>query len=208
MSSTLTTKTSATLLARLRRETVDEAAWAEFVQRYGRQVYRWCRTRHLQEADAQDITQTVLVKLAAKMRSFEYDPARSFRAYLKTLAHYAWCDLLESRRQAGAGSGNTDVLRQLESVEARDDLVHHLRAEFDHEVLEEAMARVRQRVEPRTWEAFRLVALEGRPGAEVAAQLAMKVAAVYVAKGRVQKLLQEEVDRMEEPAVEERPVRR
>lgn len=52
-------------------------------------VYRWCRRWHLQDADAEDVTQAVLAKLTGKMGSFEYDPARSFRAWLKTVAHHA-----------------------------------------------------------------------------------------------------------------------
>jgi RNA polymerase sigma factor (sigma-70 family) len=59
-------------------------------------LYRWCRRWGLQEADAQDVTQAVLARLAAKMNSFRYDPAGSFRAYLKTLARYAWCDFLKT----------------------------------------------------------------------------------------------------------------
>jgi RNA polymerase sigma-70 factor (ECF subfamily) len=44
------------------------------------------------------------------------------------------------------------------------------------------------------------VALEGHSGAEAAGRLGMKVAAVFVAKGRVQKLLREEIDRLERGA--------
>jgi RNA polymerase sigma-70 factor (ECF subfamily) len=191
--------TSASLLARLRQEATDQAAWAEFVARYGPQVYRWCRRWQLQETDAQDVTQTVLVKLAEKMRTFSYDPARSFRAYLKTLARYAWCDFLEAHKKPGAGSGDSQVLQLLETVEAGDDLVRQLDNPFDQEVLDEAAARVRQRVEPHTWEAFRLTALEGRSGAAVAEQLGLKVATIFKAKSKVQKMLQEEIARLEQP---------
>ncbi len=191
-------RTSMSLLARLRQGAEEQAAWAEFVRRYGQQIYRWCRKWHLQEADAQDVTQTVLVKLAEKMRTFAYDPARSFRAYLKTLTHYAWCDFLQARQRPGAGSGDSDVLQVLQNVEARDDLVKHLHAEFDHELLDDAMERVRQRVEPHTWEAFRLTALDGLSGAEAAAQLGIKVATVFKARSKVQKMLQEEVAKKEE----------
>jgi RNA polymerase sigma-70 factor (ECF subfamily) len=163
------TPTSTTLLTRLRHEPADQAAWAEFVRRYGPLVYRWCRRWQLQEADAQDVTQAVLVKLADKMRTFAYDPTRSFRGYLRTLARYAWCDFLEARKQPGAGSGGSDVLQFLETLEAGDDLERRLSEQFDQEVLEEAQARVQQRVEPATWEAFRLTAVEGLSGAEAAA---------------------------------------
>jgi RNA polymerase sigma-70 factor (ECF subfamily) len=78
--------------------------------------------------------------------------------------------------------------------------LQRLEEEFDRELLEEAMARVRLRVAPQTWEAFRLTALEGRPGAEAADLIPMQVAQVFVAKRRVQKLLQEEVARLNGPA--------
>jgi RNA polymerase sigma factor (sigma-70 family) len=198
MASSSSSRTSASLLGRLRQDSTDQAAWAEFVRRYGHQIYRWCRKWGLQHADAQDVTQTVLVKLAEKMRTFSYDSSRSFRAYLKTLTHYAWCDFLESRKRADGGSGDTHVLQDLETIEARDDLLEHLRSEFDQELLEEAMERVQERVEPHTWAAFRLTTIDGLSGAAVAEQLQMKVTTVFKAKSKVQKMLQEEVKRLEE----------
>src|SRR5881409_1150777 len=110
--------TSTSLLGRLRNAPTDQAAWREFVRRYGGQIYGWCRHWGLQESDAQDVTQDVLLKLAAKMRAFTYDPARSFRGWLRTLAHHAWSDFLESRRRPGRGSGNAQVLEVLQSLEA------------------------------------------------------------------------------------------
>jgi RNA polymerase sigma-70 factor (ECF subfamily) len=191
--------TSITLLERLRQGAADQAAWAELVRRYAPLIYRWCRRWQLQEADAQDVTQAVLAKLAQKMRTFRYDSAGSFRGYLRTLARYAWCDLLEDGRRPGAGSGDSRVLRLLETVEAGDDLVQRLNEQFDQEVLAEAQARVQQRVEAHTWEAFRLTALEGLSGAEAAARLGLAVATVFKAKSKVRQMLQEEVARLEGP---------
>jgi RNA polymerase sigma factor (sigma-70 family) len=186
-------RTSATLLGRLRDDPADQAAWRDFVRHYAPLIYGWCRHWRLQDADAQDVTQAVLVKLAEKMRSFAYDPARSFRAYVKTLARYAWCDFLEGRRRPDQGSGDTEVLRRLETAEAREDLLERLNAAFDHELLEEAMARVRGRVEPHTWDAFRMTALAGLSGAAAAERLRLKVATVFKAKSKVLKMLHEEL---------------
>ena len=57
-------KTSLTLLDRLRRDPKDQAAWSEFVARYGPRILQWCRGWGLQESDAQDVTQDVLLKLS------------------------------------------------------------------------------------------------------------------------------------------------
>jgi RNA polymerase sigma-70 factor (ECF subfamily) len=53
------------------------------------------------------------------------------------------------------------------------------------------------RIEPRTWDAFVLTAVEGLSGAEAASRLGMQVGTIYVARGKVQKLLQDEVRRLE-----------
>jgi len=189
--------TRVSLLGRLRRDPNNQETWNEFVDHYGPRIYDWCLRWSLQEADAQDVTQNVLLKLAEKMRDFRYDPAGSFRAWLKTLTHHAWSDYLEARRRPGLGSGDSEVGRLLQSVAAREDLLQRLEEEFDRELLDEAMTRVRLRVAPQTWEAFRLTALEGRSGAEAAASIPMAVAQVFVAKRRVQKLLQEELAELE-----------
>jgi RNA polymerase sigma-70 factor (ECF subfamily) len=187
--------TSTTLLGRLRRAPTDQAAWAEFVERYGPKIYGWCRQWKLQEADARDATQDVLARLAEKMCTFAYDPAGSFRGWLRTLAYHACVDLLQNRKR-GTGSGDSRILELLESVAAREDLVKHLDEVFDRELLEEAMARVRLRVQAHTWEAFRLLTVEGCSGAEAATALGMKVATALVAKSKVQKLVRAELRKL------------
>ena len=96
----------------------DQAAWAEFVERYGRKIYQWCLRWRLQTADAEDVTQVVLLKLATRMKEFSYDPGRSFRAWLKTVAYHAWKDFAESKRRAGVGQGNDEGLAALQTIEA------------------------------------------------------------------------------------------
>src|SRR5262245_51459216 len=196
----VSSETRLSLLLLLRQDPTDQVAWAAFVDQYGSKVLGWCRAWHLQEADAQDVTQAVLLRLAVRMRDFAYDPQRSFRAWLKTVARHAWAAFVGSRQRPGLGSGDTQVLEQLLSVPARDDLLKRVEEGFDRELLEEAVRRVRLRVEPRTWEAFRLTTEEGLPGADASAQIGMRVAQVYVAKRRVQQMLQDEVRKLEEGA--------
>ena len=85
----------------------------------------------------------------------------------------------------------------MRTLDAGEDLAHRLEEAFDYELLEAAKVQVRLRVAPHTWEAFRLVALEGVPAADVAAQVNMQVAMVYVAKSKVQKMLQQEIQKLE-----------
>jgi RNA polymerase sigma-70 factor (ECF subfamily) len=184
----------------LRHEPANQAAWDDFVGRYGRTVYQWCRMWGLQEADAEDVTQNVFLALARQMQGFVYDPNGSFRGWLKTVAYRAWCDFLDGRKRAATGSGDSAVANYLDSVEAGEDLARRLDDEYDRELLEQAMVRVQLRVQGHTWDAFRMTALEQRAGAETAEQLKMTVGAVYVARSKVQKMIQEEIRKLEREA--------
>jgi RNA polymerase sigma-70 factor (ECF subfamily) len=189
--------TRVSLLTQLRQDPSDQAGWDEFVERYGRHIYRWCRQWKLQDADAEDVTQDILVKLTQKLHAFVYDPSRSFRGWLKTVAHHAWRDFNDSRGHAQRAAGDSQVRELMLTLEAREDLAQKLEEAFDLELLEAAKVRVRLRVAPHTWEAFRLMALEGLPVAEVAARVHLQVAMVYVAKSKVKKMLQEEIEKLE-----------
>jgi RNA polymerase sigma-70 factor (ECF subfamily) len=197
MSDTPLPTTRVTLLSQLRTDPTDQIGWETFVERYGRHIYRWCRQWKLQDADAEDVTQNILIKLSQKLRDFAYDPTRSFRGWLKTVAHHAWRDFEDSRRTARLATGDRSADELLLAVEAREDLLSRLDQAFDLELLEAAKMRVRLRVAPHTWEAFQLAALDGLPVAEVAAKVNLQVAMVYVAKSKVQKMLQEEIGKLD-----------
>ena len=191
--------TSPTLLGRLAHCPADQGAWGAFVDRYGPKIYAWCQHWQLQKADAEDVTQNVLVKLMQKMSAFAYDPSRSFRAWLKTVTRHVLADYLDGRKLGTQGTGDSLALETLAHAEAREDLAQRLEREFDCELFEEASARVRLKVSPEKWEAFRLLALEEKSGAEVAEQLNMKVATVFVIRSKVKKLLQQEIALLETP---------
>ena len=96
-------RTNVSLIMKVVRSPADQAAWSEFVDRYGPKVFAWCRGWGLQQADAEDVTQAVLVKLVRQMNRFSYDPSRSFRGWLRRLARNAWQDWLAQRPTPGAG---------------------------------------------------------------------------------------------------------
>lgn len=189
--------TRVTLLHRLNQNPGDQLSWTEFVQVYGPAIRGWLMHWGLQEADAQDVAQNVLLRLTAKLPQFKYDPTKSFRGWLKTLTHHAWHDFVTEAGYRTRGSGDTSVLDQLQSVEAREDLTARVEATFDKELLEMAIVRARARVADTTWQAFKLAALDGVSPQTVADQLGVRVSQVYLAKHRVQKLVQEEIRALE-----------
>ena len=198
MENHLDSQTQHTLLKRLAQSGgQNQAAWSEFVDRYGRKIYGWCLRWKLQDADAQDVTQIVLLKLAQRMKDFTYDPGGSFRAWLKTVTHHAWQDYIDGRQTVTLSPGGDQARECLASVTARDDLSRELQRLFDLELLEVAMQRVRLRATAHTWTAFSMTAMEGIPAPEVARRLGMKIARVYAARSTIQQRLQQECRLME-----------
>jgi DNA-directed RNA polymerase specialized sigma24 family protein len=80
---------------------------------------------------------------------------------------------------------------------ARDDLAAQLEGAYDQELLDQSLVRLRSRVQPQTWDAFRLTTYDGLSGAEAAARLGMPVTSVYKARSNIQKLLESEVRYLE-----------
>jgi RNA polymerase sigma-70 factor (ECF subfamily) len=185
-------RTSQTLLGRVKQNPTDQEAWEAFDRRYGLKIYGWCRQYQLQHADAEEVRQEVLTFLVRKMRTFEYDPTKSFRGWLRTVTINAVKDFQETRKKQ-VKLGMSDSGGQLENAEAHEDLARQLAEEFDLEVLELAMERVRQRVEPQTWKAYWLLTKEQLKPMEVAVRLNMQKARVYEAKNRVKELLKAEI---------------
>jgi RNA polymerase sigma factor (sigma-70 family) len=188
-------RTSLNLLSRVSGPEPDPQAWHLFVERYRPTLVAWARRWGAQGASADDVAQLVLVTLVRQLKTFHYDPSRSFRAWLKTITSRMWAQVQRDQiRALGAGAAG---LSHLSSIEAREDMMARLQRQTDREALELAMRVVQQRVETRTWEAFRLTAIEGLDGRTVAERLGMSVSSVYVARHSIRERLSEEVRRIQ-----------
>jgi RNA polymerase sigma-70 factor (ECF subfamily) len=185
--------TSLTLMMRVQQNPADSRAWDEFVKRYEPMIRAWCVRWGAQASDADDLAQQVLLKLLTAMKSFRPDPKSSFRGWLKAVTHNAWLDLVR-RPKVGQAIAGLDAIA--DSSDALADLEKEMTQAAERELLELAMSRVRERVKPNTWEAFRLTSIENLSGADAAMKLALPVSSVFVAKHRVMKLLEDEVRKL------------
>ena len=189
-------ETRPSLLSRLGKSPNDTTAWEQFVSRYSPRILEWCQRWNLQHEDAHEVTQMVLIRLAAKMRTFRYDPGRSFRGWLRTLTRHAWSDFATFQNR-GAKGAKQNGMEVLQTVEARDDLEQRLAEAFDLELLESATSIVKQRVQSQTWQAFQLTAIDRLSGATAAKRLNMSVASVFKAKSNVQQMLRSTVEKLD-----------
>jgi RNA polymerase sigma-70 factor (ECF subfamily) len=189
MAETQTTQPS--LLLRIRDEQ-DAQSWSSFEATYRPLVLGFLRRRGLQEADAADLTQEVLARVAAAIKTFEYDPEKgSFRAWLFTIVHNALRRFTVTDH-AVRGSGDTRMLRVLESQPGRE-AEEHWNQDYQRHLLKRAADEVCHEFQDSTWRAFWATAVEGRPPKAVAGELGMTISAVYMAKHRVTMRLRERI---------------
>ncbi len=189
-SSSLHTRPS--LLVRI-RDPQDAESWNLFVELYTPPVLRYFRLRGLQDADAADVTQEVMAQVARSMHSFRYSPERGrFRDWLGTVTRRKVNRFLASDNagQAGIGGDDTpDLLANLAAVESDPEWT----AEFNAQILQATLDRVRPLFGPSTWQTFASVWLDNKSAAATAREMGITLQAVYVAKGKVLKRLEEEV---------------
>ena len=190
--------TSPTLLRQILSPENREEAWRTFLERYLPLIHNWCRRAGLNATDADEVSARVVGKLVVALRTFVYDPAHRFRGWLKTVVENQVRDF---RRQwlshPDHASGHPDIHRLLDRIEAPaalEDLVDSLDKRFqqDWQLAQEVVERVKRRVLPHNWEAFWRTVVEQKQPADVARSLGISIGAVYVAKMRVAKMVQQE----------------
>jgi RNA polymerase sigma-70 factor (ECF subfamily) len=182
--------TRASLLVRL-RDTRDGEAWSQFVDIYVPLIYGYARKRGLQDADAADVTQEVLRTVSQSLRHWDYDPQiGTFRGWLLRVVRTMLRRHAERRNRPGRGSGGSDVHELLAAhapPETGDD--PDWDQDYARRVFEWAAGQVRGDVQESTWLAFHRTAVGGVSAQQVAADLGLSVAAVYLARSRVMERL-------------------
>ena len=160
-------------------------AWDEFVALYEPLIYGLARGKGLQDADARDVCQEVFGAVAGAVE--RWDPALgSFRAWLARITRNLAINFLQKAGRMPRGSGSSGVRWLLEARPAPDGAESALfERDYRRRLFDWAAAMVRGEFTPSTWRAFWATAVEGRPPAEVAAELGQSVGSVYIARSRV-----------------------
>jgi len=182
------TITSASLLERL-RQTNDAKSWDQFVLLYTPLIYSWGRGVGLQDQDAADLVQEVLLTLFQTLPKFTYDPQKGFRRWLRTVTLNKWRNGLKRRDQQPL-AGHAAALA---SAVAPDDLDAFWETEYRQHLVGRALRLMQADFQPTTWKACWEHVVVGRPAPEVAAELGLSTGAVYAAKVRILKRLRQEL---------------
>ncbi len=190
--------TSGSLLDRLHTWS-DHSAWQRFFTSYNPLLEAWTRPRLQNPADAQELVQLVWCELGRRLRSFQYNPGRSFRGWLRCLHACRLSDFRKTERRR--------IARELRYAAESTPPLTHLPATTAapapdcpcrQQQLERAsriQAAVRKRVSARSWEIFHDIAILGLEISETATRHQMRYASAWAAFSRVHHMLQQEAAR-------------
>ena len=174
----------------------DELAWGEFVDLYAPMIYGYLKRCRLQDADAADLTQEVMLAVSRHIDSFEYDPGRGrFRGWLQTITRNKARSFFESQKRRRPATGDSAMLKMFQQIEDPSaDLDAVWDAQYRQRIFQWALSQVRDLVQPRTLQAFLKTAVENGEPSAVAVELGMTTGAVYLARARVITRIREQIE--------------
>ena len=190
-------ETRDSLLIRV-RDPDDRDAWEQFASIYRPVVYRLARTRGIQDADAQDLTQRVLISVADAIRTWERSPGSRFRHWLRRVAKNEVLKALtrQPRDLAGGGTSAAELLNQ--HPDTCPDAEEEEEREYRRQLFRRAAEIVRARADEATWLAFSMTMIDGCAIAEAAARLGRSEGMVYAARSRIVRRLREVIRQWED----------
>ena len=196
--------TRCSLIERL-RDLDDQAGWREFFDTYWKLIYGAAIRAGLSDQEAEDVVQETVIGVARKMESFRYDPAVcSFKGWLMHVTRCRIADQFRRRPQnvplASPGADSTTE----PSLNVRDPAADVLEGIWDEEwqknLVDVAMERIRRSANPEHYQIFHLHAVKGLGVRDVAKLTGASLAKVYVSYHRIAKLVKAEVRRLEQTA--------
>ncbi len=189
--------TSASLLLKL-RDFRDQATWDAFVELYGPLILRTLIRIGVPSQDAVDLVNDVLVIILRHIHAFEYDPSKSFRAWLSTVTRNRAYRFFRQQGRQPRACGGTDHAAAIEEIAEPDTEDDLLESQWRRRRLEIGISRLRQMVTPTQWTIFQLLVVEQVPVAEICRRLDMKQGALYTAKSRLLKRLRDELEQIDD----------
>jgi RNA polymerase sigma-70 factor (ECF subfamily) len=194
-------ETRVSLIERVRNQQ-DSVAWAEFFTIYRPLLVAYVRKRGVSEHDAADVVQEVFSRLVPALADFQFDAQRGrFRTWLWRVTHNTLADW--GRRRAVRARAEQEWAEQGGAEMHQEQNDRQSGVEWDElyrrRILVVVTERVRATTQSATWSCFAGRILEGRPAAEIAAELGISVNAVYVNASRLLARVREECESFQEP---------
>jgi RNA polymerase sigma-70 factor (ECF subfamily) len=187
-------ETSVSLLERLAGTPTDDD-WRRLYDLYQPLLRAWIARAGVSPADADDLSQEVLLVVFREVAGFDRRRPGAFRSWLRTILVHRLRDFFRSSRYRPMATGDSSFLERLNELESPESELSRLwEREHDEYLAARLMRTVQGDFAPSTWQAFQRYALGGEPVVQVAEELNLSVESVLAAKSRILKRLRRELE--------------
>ena len=187
----------------------DEVSWGEFYAAYKLLILLCGGDCGLNQDEKEELVQKVMCEIFQKdiigkydpdnvpsNIVFTYDPVKGrFRHYLRKVIRYQAIRIFKQRKNHESIDADNHALNSLPS---NDEWNAVWDEEWYKHVLNMAMTELRDRVQPETYVAFEMYAVQNRKVEDVANFLNLSVSSVYTAKSRCISTLREIIKELED----------
>lgn len=194
--------TRRSLLSRL-RNLDDDTSWRDFFDTYWKLIYSAATKAELSDAEAQDVVQETVLTVSRQIGQFRYDPERgTFKGWLLHTTRWRILDHLRQRkreqekRREPNEADTESVLEQIADP-AGERIAQVWESEWQQNLMDAAIRRVKCQVNPKHYQVFELYALKEWPAGKVAKTLGVNLAQVHLIKHRVGNLIKKEVKHLQ-----------
>jgi RNA polymerase sigma factor (sigma-70 family) len=182
----------------------DQKVWDEFYRTYWRLIYSVGLKSGLRSEEAMDMVQEVVLAIAKQSQKQQYDPKNgSFKSWLLNLTRWRINDQFRRRSKDTAMShGGDHSSRDTATMDRFEgDGMERLEKVWDLEwkrnILDQALARVKVQVSPLQYQIFDCYVVKDWSVGKVRKELGVSIAQVYLAKHRVGKIFESELQTIE-----------
>jgi RNA polymerase sigma-70 factor (ECF subfamily) len=189
----------------------DWSSWDAFYRTYSQFVWHIARKAGLTDDEANDVVQETFIGVAKNLQKTKFDTSRgSFKSFLLNQARWRILDQFRRRKKtwyrelsmSAAEEEGEDGPRTSPIERAADPNGAALEKMWEHEwqdqIMDLAMRRVRALVSPRQFQIFSCCAIKGWSPEKVKEELGVNSAQVYLAKHRVGRILKKEIQKLSE----------
>jgi len=192
-----TNKTRSTLLVRL-KDLDDQKAWQDFFDTYWMLLYNFSRRTGLNEHESEEIVMATVELVARKIDDFEYNRKRGrFKSWLLAIVRNKIGDLFRKRKRL-AQRGEMVSIDNEAAEYVVDPKVTELEklweTEWQKRLIDMALERVKKLVGHRQYQIFYCYVIQEQKADEVADFFDVSKNQVYVAKNRVSKIFEGELE--------------
>jgi RNA polymerase sigma factor (sigma-70 family) len=184
----------------------DWSSWDEFYRTYSGFVFHVARKSGLSDDESSDVVQETFIGVAKNLQKKKFDTSLgSFKSFLLNQARWRILDQFRRRKKQQSREANlhldeTDDRRTAPIERCADPNGMALEKLWDKEwqdqVMDIALRRVRALVSPRQFQIFSCYVLKGWSPERVKKELGVNAAQVYLAKHRVGRILKREAARL------------